>query len=133
MPAKVPRCFPYRLNLGWGACARCRAGLSRHCAARTVLGILGRDGALAENVALPVGNLHAVPDALDDDGAAFIEPVAACIEVLEQVQVEADARALDGAVDVRTRSVAYAPPRPFDRLAACPGAKELVDSRVRRP
>lgn len=90
--AWVGRRVAGEINLGCGDCARCRAGLSRHCAARTVLGILGRDGALAEYVALPVGNLHAVPDALDDDGAAFIEPVAACFEVLEQVHVEPDAR-----------------------------------------
>ncbi len=80
------------INLGCGACGRCLAGLSRHCKTRTVLGILGRDGALAERVTLPVANLHAVPDALDDDGAVFIEPVAACFEVLEQLKVEPDAR-----------------------------------------
>lgn len=82
------------INLGCASCLRCHQGLSRHCAARTVLGILGRDGALAELVTLPVRNLVAVPDALDDERAAFIEPVAACFEVLEQLKVEPDSRVL---------------------------------------
>ena len=90
--AWVGRRVAGEINLGCGACARCLAGLSRHCKTRTVLGILGRDGALAERVTLPVANLHAVPEALDDDGAVFIEPVAACFEVLEQLKVEPDAR-----------------------------------------
>lgn len=92
--AWVGRRVAGEINLGCGACARCLAGLSRHCKTRTVLGILGRDGALAERVTLPVANLHAVPDALDDDGAVFIEPVAACFEVLEQLKVQPDARVI---------------------------------------
>src|SRR5688572_13776641 len=31
------------INAGCGECARCAAGDSRHCATRTVLGIVGRD------------------------------------------------------------------------------------------
>src|SRR5689334_24481222 len=36
------------INAGCGHCDLCRAGDSRHCPARTVLGIVGRDGAHAE-------------------------------------------------------------------------------------
>ncbi|MFO0624571.1 MAG: alcohol dehydrogenase catalytic domain-containing protein [Polyangiales bacterium] len=92
--AWVGRRVAGEINLGCGGCARCLAGLARHCKTRTVLGILGRDGALAERLTLPVANLHAVPDDLDDDGAVFIEPVAACFEVLEQLKVEPDARVI---------------------------------------
>lgn len=92
--AWVGRRVAGEINLGCGACARCHQGLARHCATRTVLGILNRDGALAELVTLPLRNLHLVPEGLDDDRAAFIEPVAACFEVLEQVKVEPDARVL---------------------------------------
>src|SRR5258705_13344125 len=35
------------INLSCGACPACLAGLDRHCPGRTVLGILGRDGAHA--------------------------------------------------------------------------------------
>src|SRR5512138_2486999 len=33
------------INAGCGACELCRKGDARHCKARTVLGIVGRDGA----------------------------------------------------------------------------------------
>ncbi len=36
------------INAGCGVCELCRAGDARHCAQRTVLGIVGRDGAHAE-------------------------------------------------------------------------------------
>src|ERR671913_1206611 len=45
------------INAGCGRCQLCRAGDSRHCPARTVLGIVGRDGAFAEYLQLPVTNL----------------------------------------------------------------------------
>ena len=55
-----------------------------HEAGRTVLGIIGRDGALAEFVSLPLANLHRVPCSLSDKAAAFAEPLAAALRVLEQ-------------------------------------------------
>lgn len=82
------------INLGCGACHACRDGLSRHCSYRTVLGILGKDGAHAEMLTVPVGNLHEVPDAIPDRDAVFIEPLAAACEILDQVQVDPDDRVL---------------------------------------
>ena len=69
------------INAGCGDCLRCRAGDPRHCAERTVLGILGRPGAFAEELALPERNLHPVPDAVPNDVAVFAEPLAAAFEV----------------------------------------------------
>jgi threonine dehydrogenase-like Zn-dependent dehydrogenase len=66
--------------------------LPRHCSQRSVLGILGKDGAFAEYVTLPERNLHRVPDDVDDATACFVEPVAACYEILEQVRVQASDR-----------------------------------------
>src|SRR5262249_11684427 len=68
--------------------------LGRHCPNRTVMGILGADGAFAERVSVPLANLHAVPDALDDDHAVFVEPLAAAFENLDQVRIERNARAV---------------------------------------
>src|SRR5215510_6749798 len=45
------------INAGCGRCARCTAGDPRHCATRTVLGIVGRDGAHADLLRLPARNL----------------------------------------------------------------------------
>ena len=62
-----------------------RRGMKTHCARRTVLGIVAHDGAFAEYLALPLENLHIVPDSVSDEQAVFAEPLAAACEILEQV------------------------------------------------
>ena len=59
----------------------------RHTPGREVLGIAGRNGCIAELIALPVENLHAVPDPIPDRVAVFVEPLAAALEILEQVDI----------------------------------------------
>jgi threonine dehydrogenase-like Zn-dependent dehydrogenase len=54
-----------------GTCAACRSGLSPACPDRTIAGLLGRDGALAELVAMPSAQLVELPEAVDDDRAVF--------------------------------------------------------------
>jgi len=73
------------INIGCGSCPLCRVGLRTHCERRTVLGILGYDGAFADYVALPLVNLHPVPSQITDDEAVFVEPLAAAFEILEQI------------------------------------------------
>ncbi|EYF04360.1 MDR/zinc-dependent alcohol dehydrogenase-like family protein [Chondromyces apiculatus] len=82
------------INFACGRCAMCARGLGRHCPGRTVMGILGADGAMAERVAVPVANLHAVPEGLSDEAAVFAEPLAAAFEILEQVHVRPRTRVL---------------------------------------
>ncbi len=69
------------INAGCGVCDRCTEGDSHHCAARTVLGILGRHGALAERFVVPERCLVRVPDAVTDESAVFAEPLAAALHV----------------------------------------------------
>jgi threonine dehydrogenase-like Zn-dependent dehydrogenase len=69
-------------------CAFCRRGLKTHCARRTVLGIVGHDGAFAEYLTLPLENLHVVPDSVSDEQAVFVEPLAAACEILSQVNIK---------------------------------------------
>ncbi|HKN38966.1 MAG TPA: alcohol dehydrogenase catalytic domain-containing protein [Acidimicrobiia bacterium] len=73
------------INFACGRCPTCGRGLGRHCPERRVMGILGADGAFAEYLAVPVANLHAVPDGVPDEAAAFTEPLAAAFSILEQV------------------------------------------------
>ena len=80
------------INAGCGVCELCRAGDPRHCAARTVLGIVGRDGAHAEFLQLPAVNLLPVPDGIPDEHAAFAEPLAAACGILERVPITRDDR-----------------------------------------
>jgi threonine dehydrogenase-like Zn-dependent dehydrogenase len=68
-------------------CQSCRRGLKNHCARRTVLGIVNHDGAFAEYLALPLENLHLIPDSIGDEQAVFVEPLAAACEILDQVNV----------------------------------------------
>ena len=80
------------INFACGACEMCARGLGRHCPTRTVMGILGADGAMAERIAVPVANLHEVGDGVSDEAAVFAEPLAAAFEILEQVHVTAATR-----------------------------------------
>jgi len=75
------------INASCGACAACAAGRRTHCERRTVLGIRGRHGAFAECLVLPLANLHEVPAGIPDDAAVFTEPLAAALEIQEQVRV----------------------------------------------
>lgn len=59
---------------------------ARHAEPRTVLGILGRDGVMAERFSLPIANLLAVPEGLEDRKAVFTEPLAAAYEIEEQME-----------------------------------------------
>jgi threonine dehydrogenase-like Zn-dependent dehydrogenase len=68
-------------------CEFCRRGLKTHCARRKVLGIVAHDGAFAEFLALPIENLHAIPNTFTDEEAVFIEPLAAACEILAQLRV----------------------------------------------
>lgn len=73
------------INFGCGRCRRCQVGLARHCPERRVLGILGADGAMAEELLVPETNLHVVPETIDDEQAVFAEPVAAACEIVDQL------------------------------------------------
>jgi threonine dehydrogenase-like Zn-dependent dehydrogenase len=78
------------INAGCGICDLCRTGDPRHCQKRTVLGIVGRDGAHAEFLRLPVENLLPVPEEISDERAVFIEPLSAALGILERAQVSKD-------------------------------------------
>ena len=75
-------------------CEPCRAARTSHCERRTVLGIINRNGAFAEYLTLPVENLHPVPDALSDEQAVFTEPLAAALEIQQQVAIAPSDRVL---------------------------------------
>ena len=78
------------INAGCGVCDLCRSGDPRHCPQRTVLGIVGRDGAHAEFLKLPMVNLLPVPREIPDEHAVFAEPLAAACGILERAVVSED-------------------------------------------
>jgi threonine dehydrogenase-like Zn-dependent dehydrogenase len=82
------------INAVCGQCRFCRSGQPTHCENRTVLGIVNRNGAFAEYLSLPIENLHQVPDNVATDVATFTEPVAAALEIQQQVTVSPAERVL---------------------------------------
>lgn len=74
------------INLSPDCGGKCGRRCPEHCPDRTVLGIVGRDGIFARQVALPVGNLLSVPDTLADEEAVFTEPLAAALRIAEQLE-----------------------------------------------
>jgi len=75
------------INCGCGQCDVCNSGDQRHCKHRTVMGIRGREGAFAEYCAVPIANLHVVPDIVESVEGVFAEPLAAVLEITKQVPV----------------------------------------------
>ena len=69
------------INIGPGQ------GDHRHAPGRKVLGILGTDGAFAHYLTIPAANCHVVPEGLADEVAVFAEPLAAALEVGQQVHI----------------------------------------------
>lgn len=71
------------INVTCGQCPLCREGHGKHCLERQVLGLIGRPGAFAEFVTVPVENLHEVPESVVDEEAVLTEPLAAALDVWE--------------------------------------------------
>jgi threonine dehydrogenase-like Zn-dependent dehydrogenase len=82
------------INAACGTCEQCRGGRPTHCENRTVLGITNRDGVFAEYVSLPLENLHRVPETVPDELAVFTEPLAAALEIQQQIQIHPTDRVL---------------------------------------
>jgi len=76
------------INCSCGKCLMCKTKRRSHCQNRTVLGIYGRPGVFAEFTLLPEINLHPVPDEIMDTDAVFTEPIAAALEIFEQVEID---------------------------------------------
>ncbi len=75
------------INCNCQQCRRCDDGLGNHCSFRTVVGIYQHDGVFAEQVAIPQTSLHLVPDAISDDQAVLVEPLAAALQIQQQIDL----------------------------------------------
>ncbi|MDJ0732415.1 MAG: alcohol dehydrogenase catalytic domain-containing protein [Crocosphaera sp.] len=82
------------INAVCGHCRFCLGGSPTHCENRTVLGIVNRNGALADYLTLPLNNLHLVPDNVSNDVATFTEPLAAALEIQQQIAINENQRVL---------------------------------------
>ncbi len=82
------------INIVCGHCSTCQAGRPTHCENRRTLGIKDHHGTFAEFMTLPIENLHAIPDSLADEAALFTEPLAAALEIQEQLSIRPDSKVL---------------------------------------
>lgn len=76
------------INCGCGNCTWCYQGLERHCPNRQTLGIWQKDGCFSEYLTMPLENLLEVPKNVPDEQAVFVEPLAAGLEILEQLHIQ---------------------------------------------
>lgn len=82
------------INITCGNCEQCLSGRPTHCENRSTLGITNHDGTFAEFATLPIANLHRVPASVPDEMAVFTEPLAAALEIQQQVHVRPTDRVL---------------------------------------
>lgn len=75
------------INVADGTCDLCLAGIPSQCRNRTTVGIDRHQGAFAQFMALQTQNLQIVPDAVSNDSAVFVEPLAAACNILELVHI----------------------------------------------
>ncbi|NRB54966.1 MAG: Zn-dependent oxidoreductase [Salinicola sp.] len=67
-----------------GRCYPCRIGRPNVCSAMQVIGV-HRNGGFAEQVNVPAANAHCIPDDLDLDAAALVEPYSIAANVLARM------------------------------------------------
>ncbi|HET9123653.1 MAG TPA: alcohol dehydrogenase catalytic domain-containing protein [Solirubrobacteraceae bacterium] len=81
--------------LGCGSCRRCVRGQQHTCEARAEVGIRGgRDGALAEALAVPASSLRALPDDMDWTLGALVEPGGGALRAARAAECGPGDRAL---------------------------------------
>lgn len=59
-----------------GACEPCRAGRENLCGTREIISMPPRQGAFAEFISMPIGNMVDIPDGVPSDKASLAEPLA---------------------------------------------------------
>lgn len=76
------------INQACMKCHVCESGGMHHCPNRSVIGIVNKDGAFAEYLSTTLSSLVEVPQDLALDKIVFAEPVAAALEIQEQLQLD---------------------------------------------
>lgn len=69
-------------------CEWCAVKNYRHCPSRHTLGIVAKDGCMAEYVTMPLNVIFEIPDEVEDEQAVFVEPLAAACEITEQLHIQ---------------------------------------------
>lgn len=86
-PALLGKRVVGELNEGCGECIYCKSGREKHCLTRKVIGMEGLDGTFAEYFVLANHLIHPVPDSLPTEKAIYVEPLAAALEIPNQLHI----------------------------------------------
>jgi L-gulonate 5-dehydrogenase len=76
-----------------GRCYPCSVGRPNVCAELQVLGV-HRDGGFSEFACVPIGNVHLLPDGIDDEKAPLVEPFSVAANITDHTGVFASDVAL---------------------------------------
>ncbi|MFC7326262.1 NAD(P)-dependent alcohol dehydrogenase [Marinactinospora rubrisoli] len=108
--------------VGCGTCAGCREGDYNVCPNGTCLGSPPTHGAFAEHVAVPDRAVHPLPDGIDTEAGALIEPLAVAVWAVRRADVRPGHRVLITGAGPIGLLVA--------QVAAAAGATEVVVTDV---
>jgi len=75
--------------IGCGTCYPCRIGKQNCCVQLQIIGV-HRPGGYAEQLTVPAGNIHPIPEALSFSDASFAEPVAIGVQACRRGNVAVD-------------------------------------------
>lgn len=87
-PSLIGKRVVSEINESCGHCLYCKTNRPTHCENRKVIGISGKDGCFAEYIAVKNEMLHIVPDEIPTEVAVYTEPLAASLEILDQVHIK---------------------------------------------
>jgi threonine dehydrogenase-like Zn-dependent dehydrogenase len=118
--------------LGCGQCRRCRGGLHHVCEQRQEVGIRGGwAGALAEQLAMPVTALRALPPGLDAQAGAMVEPAGSALRAVRAAGLSPGDRVLvlgPGTIGLLTAMFALAQGAEVHVLGETPESLQLARS-----
>ncbi len=93
-PERIGERVVGEINIVCGKCANCLRNHPTHCKYRDVLGIINHNGAFAEYLCLPLKNLIQVPDSISNEDAVFTEPLAAALQIQQQIIIHPNDKVL---------------------------------------
>lgn len=76
------------INENCGTCLYCKTGRPSHCENRKVVGMNNHDGSFAQYLKMRTDLLHVVAEEIPTEVAVFTEPLAAALEILDQVHIQ---------------------------------------------
>jgi len=75
-------------NFYCGECEQCKAGMTNNCANGSFMGVMAKDGCMAEYVAVPESVAIPFPDETPFEAAAMAEPLAVALSAVKKAPPE---------------------------------------------